>query len=79
VPNQIPLRVIQVLLEPVQVEPDLDYTSTEEDSEVTAGQVAMTMQQTSSDVDVKRKNRTLRLRGFIGKHEALIQVDSGSA
>ena len=45
-PNQIPLRVIQVLLEPVQVEPDPDYTSTEEDSEVTAGQVAMTVQQT---------------------------------
>ena len=41
-PNQIPLHVIQVLLEPVQVEPDPDYTSIEEDLEVTAGQVAMT-------------------------------------
>jgi hypothetical protein len=56
-------------LDPVQVERDPDYTS----SEVTTRQIAMTVQQTPSDVKVKRKNRSLRPR------DVRILVDSGSA
>lgn len=79
-PTQIPLHVIQELLEAVQVEPDEDYNSSEEDSEAQAGQVVMAVKPVASSIaDLKKRNRTLRLRGHIGSQEILILVDSGSA
>lgn len=71
--------MIQELLEAVQENSEPDYTSAEEDSEVAPGQVVMVVQHASVEYTSVRKNRTLRLRGFIGKQEILILVDSGSA
>jgi hypothetical protein len=59
----------------------MDYDSAEEDTEALVGQV-MAVKPVSlpgSDGTNKRKNRTLRLIGFIESKEALILVDSGSA
>jgi hypothetical protein len=78
-PTQIPLHIIQELLDAMHVDPDPDYASSEEDSEASPGQVVMSVQQGSSMPNNVKKNRTMRLRGFIGKQEVLILVDSGSA
>ncbi|CAD6236488.1 unnamed protein product [Miscanthus lutarioriparius] len=77
-PTQIPLHVIQELLEAVQVDPEPVYDSSEEDTEPNPGQVVMAVKQSVSS-GIPKKNRTLRLRGFIGNKEVLILLDSGSA
>jgi len=61
-PTQVPIHVIQELLEAVQVETDLDYSSREEDSKPHAGQVIMAIQSPTagcSTVKSDKKNRTL--------------------
>lgn len=62
---------------------DPDYTSFEEDAEVSVGQVVMAMQPNSDHSSVsqalKKKNRTLRFKGFVGNQEVLILLDSRSA
>lgn len=79
-PTQIPLHVIQELLEAVQVEPDEDYNSSEEDFEAQADQVVMALKPATSSIsEAKKRNRTLRLKGHIGSQEILILVDSESA
>jgi hypothetical protein len=81
-PTQVPIHVIQELLEAVQIEPELDYSSSEEDSEANGGQVVMAVTPicpVQSAVGMSKKNRTLRLKGLVGSHEVLILVDSGSA
>jgi hypothetical protein len=66
----------------MQSESDPDYTSAEEEAEATVGQVVISVSPvcaTTSMSNEKRKNRTLRLQGFIGKQEILILLDSESA
>lgn len=80
-PTQVPTHVIHKLLEVVQVETDLDYSSREEDSELHAGQVIMAIQSPApgcSTVKSDKKNRTLRLRGIINSQDVLILLDSRS-
>ncbi|XP_066374840.1 uncharacterized protein [Miscanthus floridulus] len=78
-PPQVPLHIIQELMDAVHIDQEPDYDSSEEDSEASLGQVVMVIQQAEPAVESKNKNRTLRLRGFIGKQKVLILVDSGSA
>jgi len=80
-PTQIPLHVIQELVDAVQDDHEVDYNSSEEDSEAPAGQIMAIKSANSAQTDSngKRKNRTLRLTGFIEAKEVLILVDSGSA
>lgn len=78
----MPLQVIQELLDAVQVEQESDYTSSEEDSEAQANQVVMAVKPADlphSSSGQPRRNRTLRLKGWIGSQEVLILLDSGSA
>lgn len=78
-PPQVPLHIIQELMDAVHIDQESDYDSSEEDSEASLGQVVKVVQQAEPAVESKNKNRTLRLRGFIGKQKVLILVDSGSA
>lgn len=55
-PTHIPIYVIQELMEAVQVDSDLDYTSSEEDAEVTARQVVMAVQH-NADRTFKRRRK----------------------
>lgn len=77
-PSHIPIHVLQELIDAVQADMDPDYDSAEDDTEESAGQIIMAVQQKTLDIG-KRRNRTLRFRGFIGKKEVLILLDSGSA
>jgi hypothetical protein len=60
---------------------DLDYSSSEEDSEANGGRVVMAVKSADNfgTAHSDRKNRTLRFRGFIDSKEVLILLDSGSA
>lgn len=80
-PTQVPLHVIQELLDAVQLDADLDYSSSEEDSEANGGRVVMAVKSADNfgTAHSDRKNRTLRFRGFIDSKEVLILLDSGSA
>lgn len=78
----MPLHIIQELIEAVHSESDPDYNSDDEDAKASVGQVVMSVSQTPSTLVLtgeKKKNRTLKLQGYIGKQEILILVDSGSA
>jgi hypothetical protein len=64
------------------VDQDLDYTSSDEDFEIQAGQVVMAIKQVSAPQTSSsklRRNKTLRLKGLIGSQEVLILLDLGSA
>lgn len=63
-PTQVPIHVIQELLDAVQVETEVDYSSEEEDSEPAVGQVVMSIQSPSADcsaVKSEKKNRGVLL------------------
>jgi hypothetical protein len=69
-------------MEAVQVDLELDYASSEEDSKATAGHVVMAVKlahDSLGDTCTRKKNRTVRLRGYIDSKEVLVLVDSSSA
>jgi hypothetical protein len=72
-PTQVPLHVIEELLEVLQIQPHSDMKSTSSsDSEDEA-----VMMMGSSILNGKKK-RSFRLQGTVGKHHMLNLVDSGS-
>lgn len=69
-------------MEAVHNDSDPNYSSSEEDTEAIARQVVMAIQQQADPTPAstpKKKNRTLRFRGFVGSQEVLILLDSGRA
>jgi len=52
-----------------------DCEANQDDS---ADEVIMAVKEDQSNSVVKKKRKTIRFQGFIGKHEILILVDSGS-
>lgn len=79
-PNQVSLHVIQELLDVFQLSP-LDEVE-EEDSKpenVEEAVMALSDVQPSENVTLSSsKRQTVKFRGFIGKQEILILLDSGS-
>ncbi|CAN6287651.1 unnamed protein product [Urochloa humidicola] len=76
-PNQVPLHVVQELMEVLQLESqsDTDSSSCEED----LGEVCVVATQHSSQHSTtKKKRKTMRFQGMIGKQEVTILLDSGS-
>lgn len=75
-PDKVPIHVIQELLEMFQLDNSPDHDASDcDDSE----EIIMAMQDVQPDQNTKKKRRTMRFRGFIGKQEILILLDSGSA
>lgn len=72
-PEQVPLHVIEELVEVLQ--PALPAAGN--DSDTSSEEELMALDSSSSPA--ARKRRTIRLQGTIGKHQILILVDSGSA
>lgn len=72
-PTQVPLHVIEELLEVLQIQPHADMkSSSSSDSEEEA---VMMM---GSSLPNGKKRKSFRLQGTFGKHHLLILVDSGS-
>lgn len=75
-PTQVSIHVLQELLDAIHAESDPDSESNDEDSEVAAGQVVMTVQPMTHPV---KKSRILRFKGIIDNQEILILLDSRSS
>lgn len=73
--EKVSLHMIQELMEMFQLEgcPDSD-----DDLDASSDEVIMVVAQDQSDTPSKKKRRTIRFRGFIGKQEILILLDLGS-
>lgn len=73
-PDQVPLHVIEELIEVLQLN-----DAPAEDGEAGASSDESDLMFLRAPTNVpKSSNRTLRLHGFIGKRHVLIFVDSGS-
>uniref|UniRef100_A0A0A8Y0Z0 Uncharacterized protein n=1 Tax=Arundo donax TaxID=35708 RepID=A0A0A8Y0Z0_ARUDO len=73
-PEQVYLHIIEELLEILQIDEGPQFDSSDDEEEL--DEVVLAVQQNPSRPRKKRK--TMRFRGFIGKQEVLILVDSCS-
>lgn len=77
-PDHVSISVIQELLELFQLDDSPDYPSSDEED----AQSVMAVQPALPEVPpaaIPKRRKTMRFRGFIGKLEVLILLDSGSA
>ncbi|WVZ69199.1 hypothetical protein U9M48_018023 [Paspalum notatum var. saurae] len=76
-PAQVPLHIIQEIVDAFQLE-----TQSESDSDAPldeSEEVIMSVQEVVSPSPLPKKRHTMRFKGFLGKQEILILLDSGSA
>uniref|UniRef100_A0A0A9DEA6 Retrotransposon gag domain-containing protein n=1 Tax=Arundo donax TaxID=35708 RepID=A0A0A9DEA6_ARUDO len=73
-PAQVPIHIVQELMENFQLDEGPDYTSSE-DEEDTSEEVVLFVKDPPAK---KTRRKTMRFRGYIGKQGVLILIDSGS-
>jgi len=75
-PTHVSIHVLQEFMDAVHVEPEADYATDDEDTEVDAGQVVMAVQ---PQPQPSKRSRTLRFRGCINQQVFLVLLDTGSS
>ncbi|CAN6326944.1 unnamed protein product [Urochloa humidicola] len=74
-PDQVPIHVVQELIESLQQDFTSDTDSSDDES---AGEICVMAPAGADPLKMKRKRKTMRFRGFVGKKEITILLDSGS-
>lgn len=75
--DQVSINMVQELMDMFQL--NTEYDSDGDDTEPEPEQVVLAVQApSSSGIAAPKKRKTMRFRGFIGKQEILILLDSGS-
>jgi len=76
-PDKVPLHVIQEVLELFHIDPNSESDTSDIDPDSTTDCV-LSVQDLPSE-KLKKRRKTMRFKGLVGKQELLILLDSGSA
>jgi hypothetical protein len=76
--EQVPIHILHEIMELLQTDPVVDSDSSDAEEE-TSEDCVMAVQEDQPTTLRSLKRRTMRFRGYVGKQELLILLDSGSA